>query len=277
MEKPTLPSRIGYEAAGEVEAIGAGVTGFVIGDAVSTIPSFSMTQYGVYGEAAIVPAYALAKHPANLSWEEAAAIWMQYLTAYGCLVEIGGVAPGDAVIITAASSSVGLAAIQIVNSLGGIAIATTRTSAKRDALLKAGARHVVATADQNLTEEVMAISGGKGARIAFDAVCGPGIEAVAAAMQELGTIFLYGVLDKSPMPFPLFAALSKSLILRGYMLSAVTAHPEVLERGKNFVIDGLATGRFKPQIDRVFALEDIVEAHHYLESDQQVGKIVVTV
>ena len=116
LEAPKLPARLGWEAAGEIEAIGPGVTGFSVGDAVSTIPAFSMNQYGVYGDVAIVPAHAVAKHPAGLSWSEAATIWMQYLTAYGALVEIAPPAMGDAVLITAASSSVGLAAIQIVNS-----------------------------------------------------------------------------------------------------------------------------------------------------------------
>jgi len=117
---PTLPSQLGYEVSGEVEAVGHGVTNFVAGDAVSTIPAFDMGRYGVYGDTAIVPASAVVKHPPSLSWPEAASIWMQYLTAYGALVQIGGLAAGEAVIITAASSGVGLAAIQIANSLGAI-------------------------------------------------------------------------------------------------------------------------------------------------------------
>ena len=82
IETASLPSGLGYEASGEIEAIGEGVTGFSIGDAVSTMPAFSMTEHGVYGDAAIVPAHAVVKHPGSLSnpgsfsWSEAAAIWM---------------------------------------------------------------------------------------------------------------------------------------------------------------------------------------------------------
>jgi NADPH2:quinone reductase len=277
LDTPHLPSKLGYEAAGEIEAIGDGVKGFAVGDAVSTIPAFSMTEYAVYGDAAIVPAHAVVKHPASLSWSEAAAIWMQYLTAYGALVEFGGLAKGDAVIITAASSSVGLAAIQIVNRLGGTPIAATRTSAKREALLQAGAKHVIATDEQDVAAEVMRLTGGTGARIAFDPVCGPGVEALANAMAGNGTIFLYGALAAAPTPFPLFPALAKNLTLRGYTLFSVTREPEILERGKRFVLDGLAAGDFKPVIARSFPLEEIVEAHRYLESNQQIGKIVVTI
>ncbi len=277
LEAPVLPARLGYEVSGEVEAIGAGVTGLAAGDAVSTVPAFSMNQYGVYGDAAIVPAHAVVKHPARLSWTEAAAVWMPYLTAYGALVGIGGLARGDAVVITAASSSVGLAAIQIVNSLGGISIAATRTHAKKAALIDAGAQHVIATMEQDLAKEVLAITGGKGASLAFDPVCGSGVAALANGMIDGGTIFLYGALAPEPTPFPLFTALSKNLVVRGYTLFSVVGNPDSFARGKRFVVDGLESGRLKPVIARTFALHDIVAAHRYLESNEQIGKVVVTV
>src|SRR5215469_3624720 len=276
LEAPKLPARLGYEAAGEIDAIGPGVTGLSVGDAVSTIPSFSMNQYGVYGDKTIVPAHAVAKHPASLTWSEAAAIWMQYLTAYGALVEIAPLAKGDAVLITAASSSVGLAAIQIVNSLGAVSIAVTRTGAKREALLKAGARHVIASGEQNLAQEVMRLTDNKGARVAFDPVAGPELETLATAVGNGGTIFEYGALATEPTPFPLFPALAKNLVIRGYTLFSIIGSPEGLERGKRFVVDGLAAGRLKPIVARTFTLAEIVEAHRYLESNQQIGKIVVT-
>ncbi|MHB8883851.1 MAG: zinc-dependent alcohol dehydrogenase family protein [Methylovirgula sp.] len=277
LEQPILPARLGYEAAGEVEAVGPGVTEFKPGDAVSTIPAFSMNQYGVYGDTAIVPVHAIAKHPASLSWTEAASIWMQYLTAYGALVPLGNLSAGDAVIITAASSSVGLAAIQIANSLGAIPIATTRTSGKREALVKAGAAHVIATEEQDLVAEVMRVTGNKGARLAFDPVCGPGVEALAAALAEQGTLFLYGALATAPTPFPLFTALAKNLTLRGYTLFSVTRNFADLEVGKRFVIEGIEAGHFKPIIARTFPFAEIAEAHRYMESNEQIGKIVVTI
>jgi NADPH:quinone reductase-like Zn-dependent oxidoreductase len=253
------------------------VTGFAVGDAVSTMPAFSMTEYGVYGDAAIVPAHAVVKHPATLSWSEAASIWMQYLTAYGALIEAGGLCADDAVVITAASSSVGLAAIQIVNGAGATSIAVTRTRAKRDALASAGAKHVIVTEEQDLAAEVMRITRGEGARLAFDPIGGPGVEALAAAAAVGGTIFLYGALSSEPTLFPLFTSFRKQLILRGYTLFSVTGDAGKRERGARFVLDGLAAGRLRPIIARSFPLEQIVEAHRYLESNAQIGKIVVTV
>jgi NADPH:quinone reductase-like Zn-dependent oxidoreductase len=130
IEKAQLPARLGYEAAGVIEALGAGVKGFSVGEAICVMPAFSMNKYGVYAERAIVPANALLKRPGGLGTNECASIWMQYLTAYGALVNISNIGEGDAIVITAASSSVGLAAIQIVNHVGAISIAVTRTGAK---------------------------------------------------------------------------------------------------------------------------------------------------
>lgn len=276
LEAPALPARLGYEAAGEVEAVGPGVTGFAVGDVVSTIPAFSMNQYGIYGDSAIVPVHAVVKHPGCLSLTEAAAIWMQYLTAYGALVQLGGLSAGDAVIITAASSSVGLAAIQIARSLGATPIAATRSAAKREALLTAGAAHVIVTESEDLATEVMRITGKKGARLGFDPVCGAAVEGLAAALADQGTLFLYGALAGTPTPFPLFTALSKNLTLRGYTLFSVTQDPHKLELGKRFVIDAIESGKLRPIIARTFPLEDIVAAHRYMEANEHIGKIVVT-
>lgn len=277
LEQPAFPSRIGYEAAGVVESVGAGVTGLKTGDAVSTIPAFSQKQYGVYGDVALVPAAAVARHPSSLSWTEAAAVWMQYLTAYGALIDIAGLVKGDTVLIPAASSSVGIASIQIANLVGATPIALTRKEDKRAALNHLGAAHVIATETQDLVAEVQKLTRGKGARVVFDPVGGPTIARLAAAMAPRGILFLYGALSPEPTPVPLMDLLGKSLTFRGYVLFEITSDPERLQRAKTFVIDGLASGKLKPVVARTFPLSEIVEAHRYLESNQQIGKIVVTV
>jgi len=277
LEEPTFPSRLGYEAAGIVDAVGAAVDGLREGDAVSTIPSFSQGRYGVYGDVAVVPATAVVKHPASLSWEEASAIWMQYLTAYGALVDIAKLASGDVVLIPAASSSVGIAAIQIANLVGASPIALTRTEDKRQALTKLGAAHVIATGKQDLVAEVLRRTGGAGARVVFDPVGGPTVAKLTAAMAAHGILFQYGALSSEPTPLPLMDLLSKTLTIRGYVLFEITSNAARLEQGKQFVIQGLAAGKLKPVIAKTFPLAAIVDAHRYLESNQQIGKVVVTV
>lgn len=277
LEQPQFPSRLGYEAAGVVEAVGDGVDRNWVGKAVATVPGFSMTRYGALGEEAVVPVTALGEYPSNLTPTQAAAIWMQYLTAYGALVHVGEVRSGDFVTITAASSSVGLAAIQIARDAGATAIAVTRTGAKRDKLLALGAHHVVASEEEDYVARVREITAGQGVRLTFDPIAGPFIEKLAAASARGGVIFQYGWLSGQPTPFPLFAALGNSLTVRGYILMEITLNPVLLKTASKYVFDRLADGRFVPEIARTFPFEKTVEAYRFLESNQQIGKVVITV
>jgi len=277
LETPTFPSKLGYEASGVVDAVGPDVDKSWIGKKVSTVPSFLMTEYGVYGEVAIVPVTSIAKYPENLTPEEGTSIWMQYLTAYGALITHAQVTKGDFVIITAASSSVGLAAIEMVNAEGAISIATTRESKKKDLLRKLGAAHAIATQDEDFVARVNEITGGKGARVIFDPIGGKGVETLAQAAAEGGTIFEYGALAPEPTPFPLFTALGKGLSIRGYTVREILSNPQLIKQAEKYVFDRVASGKFKPVIDRVFPFSEIIEAHRYMESNQQIGKIVVKV
>jgi NADPH:quinone reductase-like Zn-dependent oxidoreductase len=276
IEQPHFPSLNGYEAAGVVEEIGPGVTDFRLGDRVASIPAFSLTRYGTYGDSIVLPASVLIKTPSNLTSIEAAASWMQFFTAF-MLIEFGGMKGGDDVLITAAASSVGLAAIQIANAVGARPIATTRKSDKVQALLDAGAGAVINTAEGDLVEEVKRLTGGAGARIIFDPIVGPQLAALCEAAAPSADIFLYGALDPRPAPYPLFTALGKNLTLRSYTLGLIVGNPERLERAKTWILQRIATGALKPKIARVFPFAQMVEAHRFMESNEQVGKIVVTV
>lgn len=279
LEPPQLPARIGYEAAGVIEAVGENVSGLRVGQAVCVLPAFSMNKYGVYAERALVPALAVLPRPPGLSTVSAAAVWMQYLTAYGALVDIARIKAGDAVIICAASSSVGLAAIQIANRVGAVPIAVTRSAAKATALRARGAAHVIATDEQDLVTEVVRITERKGARIAFDPIAGPLMAPLAGALGRQGILVLYGNLSgRGPdTPLPFFALLGKGLTIRGFLVFELIHDPRRLAAARTFIEDGLQAGALAPVIARTFAFEQIVEAHRYLESNQQVGKVVVTV
>src|ERR1700691_95002 len=276
LETPVPPSKNGYEAAGIIEAVGPGVDPSWIGKTVSTVPgTFKLKDHGGYGEVAIVPLHGTAEYSSTLSYEQGASIWMQYLTAYGALIWLGQVSKGDFVVITAASSSVGIAAIEIIKVEGAISIAVTRTSAKKAGLFKAGADHVIVTEEEDLVARVTEITSGKGARIVFDPIGGKILESLAAATAPKGIIFEYGALASEPTPYPLFTALAKGLTIRAYTLFELTRDP-VFPEGKQYIFDHLASGAFKPLIDRTFHFAEIVEAHRYMESNAQIGKIVVT-
>jgi NADPH:quinone reductase-like Zn-dependent oxidoreductase len=278
LETPSFPAKNGYEASGIVEAVGPGVDPAWIGKNASTVPGlFSLNAHGVYGEVAIVPAAALAEYPAQLSYEEGTSIWMQYLTAYGGLIMLGHLKKDDFVLITAASSSVGIAAIEIAKAEGATSIAVTRTAAKKAELLKLGADYVIVSDEEDLVVRVNAITEGKGARIVFDPIGGKILESLAAATAKNGIIFEYGALAPEPTPYPLFTALSKFLTIRAYTLFELAAHPVEFPKAKKYIYDHIVAGNLKPIIDKTFAFDQIVEAHRYMESNAQIGKIVVTI
>jgi len=277
LERPKFPSTLGYEAAGTVVAVGSEVRGVTKGERVGVIPNFSMTEYGTYGEEILMPSSSVTACPSDVSYVTFAAVWMQYLTAYGGLVEIGGLEPGEYVIVTAASSSVGLAAVEIALALGAVPIATTRTYAKREALLQAGAAHVIATEEQDLVAAVRRITGNSGARLIFDPIAGSGVEKLAKVAAAAGTIIIYGGLSAEQTPFPGGLAMVRGLTLRGFTVFEITKVPERLARAKAFIYSGLANGTLRPSIDRSFRLEAIAEAHRYMEKSEQVGKIIITV
>jgi NADPH:quinone reductase-like Zn-dependent oxidoreductase len=273
--QPKFPTLMGYEACGEIEALGPGVEGFAVGECVCVLPNYRLGEYGVYAERAIVPARSLLAPPPGLTPVEAASIWMQYFTAMA-VTEVAKAGIGDYVVIRAPSSSVGIAAIQLCNWTGAVPIAATRTSVKAEALKLLGAAHVIATEQSDLVAEVRRISGGKGARVVFDPVGGPYVDTLAQAMAEEGILIIYGSLSGQPTVFPHWPAALKGLSLRGWVASQIWGKPERLARGRELILQGLASGRLRPVVSRVFTLADIVAAHRYLESNQQVGKIVVT-
>ncbi len=276
-EQPELPSRIGYEVAGVVEAVGPDGDPSLVGKRLATVPGYSMNKFGSLGEQVLVPAKWLAAFPDALSPAEGAAVWMQYLTAYSALGLHTQVHKGDFVIITAASSSVGLAAIQIVKAEGGVAIAATRRGDKREALLAEGADYVIATEEEDLPARVEAITGGKLAQIVFDPVAGPMFEKLVAATARGGILFVYGLLSPEPTPLPVRAVLGKALRVQGCGISQVTADPQAFEKAKQYVVERLRDGRFKPTIAKTFPFEQFREAYQYLASNAQIGKVVITV
>jgi NADPH:quinone reductase-like Zn-dependent oxidoreductase len=277
-EQPILPARIGNEAAGVIDAVGSGVDASWIGKNVSTIPGrHSYNQHGVYGEVAILPHRRITEYPSSLTFEEAAAVWNPYITAYGALIWLGKLSKSHVVVIPAASSSVGLAAINIVKAEGATSIAVTRTAAKRASLLEAGASHVIVTDEEDLVAKVNEITSGKGARIIFDPVGGQQFEALASAASPKGIIFLYGGLAMMEVtPLPIVSMVSKQLTIRGYSVGELTVDADYAA-AKQYVFDRLASGTFRPNIAKIFPFADFVEAHQYMESNQQIGKIVVSV
>jgi len=274
MEKPQLPSGLGYEVAGTVLAVGPGVDPSLVGKQFATIPGYSQNKYPSLAEEAVVPAKNLAAVPDTLSPTEAAAVWMQYGTAWAGLVTSGKLQRGQTVLITAAASSVGLAAIQIARDLGATSIATTRQAGKKQQLLDLGADHVIVTTEEDVPARMREITGGKGVNLIYDPIGGD-ITPLALGAAPRATYVLYGMLSGQPTPYPL-AVFGTGFMMTASSISTDMNTDELRETAKSYIIERLKNGTFKPHIARTFPFAQTVEAYQFLESNEQVGKVIIT-
>ncbi|MGI5131170.1 zinc-dependent alcohol dehydrogenase family protein [Pseudonocardia sp. CA-107938] len=278
MRAGTMPAalphaRLGVEGTGVVDALGPEVTGLEIGDPVILTAVPDATVRGSYAEYTTVPASRLVARPTALGVTEAAAVWVAFSTAFGALVEKARMRPGDTVLVTAASGSVGRAAMQVANQLGAVPIAVTRDAEKKDDLLAAGAAAVVATDRDDVVDAVRHHTAGVGVDIVLDLVMGPGQQDLVKAARPGGTLVAAGFLDPRPTPFPM----GTPLTIFGYRSFEHTLDAEVVRRMAAFLNAGVRLGAVRPAVDQVFTLDEVVEAHRHLEKGVHAGKIVVTV
>jgi NADPH:quinone reductase-like Zn-dependent oxidoreductase len=227
---------------------------------------------GTYASELVVPADRLIRRPADVDPVAAAALWVAHSTAYGALFEKATLRPGDHLLITAATSSVGLAAIQIANQIGAVPIAVTRSAAKRGALEAAGAASVIALDKDDLHARVAELTGSAGVEVILDAVMGPGLADLGRAARFAGTIVTVGWLDPRPPVFP-----SVPITVHRYMSFEHVLNQAIVARMAAFLFAGIRSGVIKPIVDRTFPLAEVARAHERLESSQGVGKVVLTV
>ncbi|MCR8956578.1 zinc-binding dehydrogenase [Variovorax sp. S2] len=210
---------------------------------------------------------------------------MAYLTGYFPMFEMARLQRGQTMLVTGASSGTGIAALQMARAAGIIAIATTRTAAKRQALFDAGAAHVVVTQDEDVVERVLALTDGRGVDLVYDGVGGAQLERLGGVVAQRGWYVLYGLSGGAELRYPVLAQFRKSWRFHVYTVLEFIGSPtmglprdeDAFGRGLRFVNEGLASGALQMRIDRSFALDDVVKAHQYLERAGHVGKIVLTV
>jgi NADPH:quinone reductase-like Zn-dependent oxidoreductase len=281
----TLPAGLGNEAAGTIDAVGEGVSGFSIGDRVAVLPGANQGRYPTYGDSILFPATHVVRYPEQLSPAQAAGAYMAYLTGYFPMFEMARLQRGQTMLVTGASSGTGIAALQMARAAGIIAIATTRTAAKRQALFDAGAAHVVVTQDEDVVERVLALTDGRGVDLVYDGVGGAQLERLGGVVAQRGWYVLYGLSGGAELRYPVLAQFRKSWRFHVYTVLEFIGSPtmglprdeDAFGRGLRFVNEGLASGALQMRIDRSFALDDVVKAHQYLERAGHVGKIVLTV
>lgn len=283
--EPVLPSRLGYDAAGVVKAIGEGVAEsspeITPASRVMTLPGFSPGTHGVFGDWAIVPADCLLPLPKGLAFTMGAAAGVPLWTAWLGLREVADLTRGERVVITAASSACGIAAMQVAKSLGAEIIATTRSAAKAASLKALGASEVVVAPDGAWGAAVQESVGE--VQVVFDAVFGGSLGEACAALGPFGRLISYGSLERRATELEPRPIIAKSLQLRGFKVFDYTGLPalglprrsEAVEAARAGIEAGLGSGELAPFVAKVFDLSEIVEATRSMESNQGPGRIVL--
>lgn len=267
--------RIGMEGAGIVDAVGQGAP-WQVGDRVAIMPlrvnpvfQGTFAEYGLYRSQDLFPL------PNGLSESLSGAIWMMYLTAWGGMVSEGKLIAGETVVITAASSSVGIASIQIAKLMGARVVATSTSDDKKADLLQAGADVVINMLTEDYVARMKDFSQGRGSDLVFDAVAGPGIRHLIQGSRRGGRVVIHGMLDRRPMDVHAGVLMKRLLNLSGFTLDKVMDDPALREQGLKFVGNGLTSGVLKPAIAGVFPLARFKEAFDLMESNAHVGKIIL--
>lgn len=276
---PQFPSPIGVEGAGIIHSLGKKITNLKKGDRVSILPAFDFSKYGVLSEYAVVPKDAVIKIPEQLFFKDGASIWMSFLTAYAGLILKGKLKERNTpdVVISAASSSVGLSAIQIAKSYKATVIATTRTSEKRDFLLKNGADYVIATQEDDFVQKIQNITNDKGFDIAFDALAGSFLNTLGEAAALEASIIIYGAaLFMEQTLYPLSPAIAKGLDVSSIHTNInLLRHPDKRKEAIKDIVSGFEKGVYRPVVDRVFPFSRFEDAYGYLEKGSVKGKVLL--
>lgn len=262
----------GVEFAGEVAALGDGVSGLSIGQRVMGHGAATQADYVLVEPRAVMPV------PANLSWVEAAAFPNVFITAHDAIVTAGGFKAGEAVLINAAASGIGIASVQIVRALGAkVIIGTSRNRAKLDKVRPLGLTHAVA-ADEPLGPAVKAATGDKGVDLVIDTVGGPALAETLKVMAMNGRLVnigrmggRIGELDMDRLSF--FGLKVIGVSFRARSRDETLGCIEACARD---LLPHLTSGAIKVPIAKTFALADIAAAHDLAETDNHVGKIVLT-
>ena len=264
----------GGEAAGEVVGIGRNISGFAVGDRI-----MGMCKGG-YGEFTTLDYRLALPVPARLTWEEAATVPTAYMTEHNALVTNGRLQAGETVLVNAASSGVGVAAIQIAKLCGGkMVIGITSTSAKIAVLKALGMDLGINYRTENFVDAVLAATNGKGADVIIDHVGGSFLKENLRCMAVKGRLVSVGRLGGTTAELDLELVAYKRVQLIGVTFRTRTMDERIaIARGVAAdLMPALADGRLKPVIDRIFQLYQVAEAHRYMESNAQVGKIVLKV
>ena len=267
-----LPSGIGLEGAGVVEAVGAGVTEVLVGDRVA----YAGGPLGAYAEARNIPAHRLLKIPDPISFDTAAAMMLQGLTAAYLLRKTYRVQAGDAVLIHAAAGGVGLIACQWAKALGATVIGTVGSDAKGELAKAHGCDHVINYSTENFVARVREITGGEGVPVVYDGVGKDTFMGSLDCLRPLGMLVTYGNASGPVPPLDLLLLSQKGslFVTRPTIMSYTAKRPDLEALGAE-LFDVVASGKVKIEVHQRYALKDAAQAHRDLEARKTTGSTIL--
>jgi NADPH:quinone reductase-like Zn-dependent oxidoreductase len=270
--KPGAAKPAGGEGAGEIARLGAGVSGFAVGERVmGRCP-------GAFAEYALMDVREAVAIPQRLSWEEAASIPLTFMVAHDMLIAQGRLAAGEWLLVTGISSGVGVAALQTAKALGAKVIGTSGSADKLERLKAIGLDVGIRTRAGDFCAAVVAATGGKGANLIVNNVGGSVFAECVRALAFQGRLATVGYVDgvlKAEMDIEALHA--KRLVLFGVSNKLRSAEQRT-ESARGFVADilpAIADGRIRPLLDRTYTFDELPAAKAYMESNAHLGKIVV--
>lgn len=271
-----LPNGMGVEASGVVEAVGGGVTEFIVGDRV-TYTGF-LNTLGAYSEQRLISADALIKLPEEISCETAAAMTMRGLTAAYLMRRIYDFKAGDTILLHAAAGGVGLIVSQWAKLLGLTVIGTTSSKEKAAVARAYGCDHVINYSHENVAERVRELTHGVGVNVVFDSVGKDTFMSSLDSLKRRGLLVCVGTAS-GPIPDfnPVLLAIKGSLYITRPALADYIADPAEKRELANELFDHVASGRIKIEINQRYELKDVVQAHRDLEARKTIGSSIFVI
>jgi len=267
--QPKLPDVPGFEAAGEIDSVGAGVPNLKPGMRVAGIGSKTYAEY------AVVPASQVIPLPDSMSFDEGAAFPIQVLTAWHMIHTSHHMTPGQTVLVHSAAGGVGIVAVQIAKAAGARVIGTVSSDSKAKLVKEYGGDDVINYAIHDFAAETNRLTGGRGADLILDAVGATTFEKGIGCVAPFGHIILYGRAGGPPEPLNMFALFPKSAKASAFTLNTVAPLPEVMRRGIEESLKLIPQGKLKLLVGRKFPLAEAADAHRFMESRQSTGKLVL--
>ncbi|HEX3695090.1 MAG TPA: NAD(P)H-quinone oxidoreductase [Polyangia bacterium] len=270
---PDVPADIpGMDFAGDVAAVGSGVTDWAIGDRV-----FGLVGGGAYAEALVTSDRALAPIPTGLSYVEAAAAPEAFITAYDAMVTQAELRAGESVLISAVGSGVGTAAVQLARAVGAHVLGTARTADKLTRARALGLNDAIVANDARFAQAVKAATGGRGVDVVLELVGGDYVAEDLACLSPKGRIVVVGLLAGAKASIDLGVLLHRRAVVRGTVLRARPLEEKLaaVQAFRRHVVPLLASGRVKAIVDRVFPLAQAPAAHRWLEENNSFGKVAL--